>query len=125
MLAVVHVGRVGDDQVELPFDTAQHIAVVGADITGLGQLGIHRRQAQRPWIDIHRQHFGVRPGKGDNQSANAGPAAYVHRSPHGFRALLQMGFDQLRKTIAVGSEEHRVALRGRIRRMGNQQAPKA
>ncbi len=62
---------------------------------------------------------------GNDQRAHARAAADVDRAFERLETLLQMGFDHLRKTIAVRPEKHRVRLSGGVRRMGEQQVPKA
>ena len=109
----------------MPFDAGQHVTVVHADIIQPGQLGVHGGQAQGTRVDVHRQHLGVMPGPGNHQGTDTGATADVHRTLERFETLLQMGFDDLGKTVAVGAEEHRVRLHRGIRRMGEQQIVEA
>ena len=118
---VGHVGWIGDDQVELAVDVLQYIAGLDADIGHLGERGIDRRQTQRRRVDVHGQYLGFTACAGNHNGADAGTAADVHGAPDRGEILLQMGMDQLRKPVGVGTEEHRVSRVGGKGRMHKQQ----
>ncbi|MNP02794.1 hypothetical protein D3C76_946560 [compost metagenome] len=106
VLVIIHVRRIGNDQVEPAFDAAQQITVVSGHIRGARQLRIDRCQTHGSRVDVHCQDVGFIAHSRDDYRADARPATNVHGTLDGFETLLKQRLDRLGEAVGIRAEKH-------------------
>lgn len=126
--AIVEVGRIRHDDVELALDRRQRIAF-GQLHRQAGDLGIDRRVLKRLRIDVAQRHLDARTGQrhGTRHHRAAGTAAaadiqHAQRMKPGpfLRTQRQSLTDEVAEPVGVRPEEHRVLGHRRISRVKEQ-----